>query len=519
MLGQTISVSSSLTHPNLGLHNTGFRKAIPRFIGMVSGLVGRARYVVFDNSIVNANTALLERVFYHAVPGGFAAPSVPLIEVVFRHLQCFRREYISHITKTVPVSLQVYPEQNYRGRRLALYQRARDHVRARCYDAKTFGDLATFIKHEKVLLKDKRLVPRVIQPRSPEYNVCVGRYIRQLEHRIYDIINQMFGGPTVMKGLNCFQQGRAFSQAWSSFSEPCAIMLDAVRFDQHVSAPMLQWEHSLYTAWFDDPYRKQLASYLRLQLCNSGVVRCPDGVLKYKCQGCRASGDMNTALGNVLIMCASIYSLFRKLGVHARLFNNGDDCCIIVEKRHVECIVQAIPTWFASLGFIIEIEPERPEFLEQISFCQTHPVFDGARWRMVRDPNVAISKDVTVIKNWRDVEYRAYMEAIGLCGGAIAGDLPVYGAFYACLSRATTGYRISDGLRRHVSEGIIESGFGYLASGLKPCFSEPTMAARASFALAFGLSPDVQRCLESEYAQFDVGARTLFAGPAVSRLF
>jgi hypothetical protein len=243
--GTVVEVKSSLTHPKVNCVRMGRRADRPRFIGIISGLVGMARYCCFSNSVENAYTAIMERVFYHAVPGGFAPPVVPSVKLVTEVLSKFTHEFLSHVVRTVPVPLQVYPETNYRGRKLRLYKRARDNVLGRTYGA-DFGRLKTFIKHEKILVKNKRLVPRVIQPRSPEYNVCVGRYIRQLEHRVYDIINQLWGGPTVMKGLNCTQQGASIASVWSRFSNPAGVMLDAVRFDQHVSVPILSWEHSIY---------------------------------------------------------------------------------------------------------------------------------------------------------------------------------------------------------------------------------------------------------------------------------
>ncbi len=458
----------------------------------------------------------MERVFYHAVPGGFARPLVPDVEVVTRVLSVFTETFVSAIVRTVPVSLMVYPEENYRGRKLRLYQRARDHVLGRTY-GRNFGALSTFIKHEKIMMKPKRLVPRVIQPRSPEYNVCVGRYIRQLEHRVYHMIDRLWGGPTVMKGLNCTQQGAAIASAWQSFSNPVGVMLDAVRFDQHVSVPMLQWEHSIYLQFFPPAYRPELEWLLSMQLFNRGTVRCPDGSLRYQVDGCRASGDMNTAMGNVLIMCGSMYAFVRELKVNARLINNGDDCCLIVEREHCALVMSKLAAFYEQLGFIIDVEGVARE-LEMVSFCQTHPVFDGERWTMVRDPNVAISKDVTILKRWAEKEYAVYLQELGIAGLAAYGNMPIWSSFYRCLTRATVAGHVSDGLRRHVQAPILDSGLGRLSRGVDND-GAITWQARASFAVAFGLTPDVQRYLESYYDRMVPGSSTLCRGFALSRIF
>jgi len=458
----------------------------------------------------------MERVFYHAVDGGFAPPRTPSMEVVTDVLSEFTWRFKAHITRTVPQPLLTYPELNYRGRKLALYKRARDHVLGRTYGP-NFGVLKTFIKHEKIQVKPKRLVPRVISPRSPEYNVCVGRYIRQLEHRVYEIIDKLWCGPTVMKGRNCIQQATAFADAWSEFHVPAAIMLDAVRFDQHVSVPMLSWEHSIYLSFFPPCYYSELEWLLSMQLFNRGKVRCPDGVLNYQVNGCRASGDMNTAMGNCLIMCAAVYALVRSLGIHARLLNNGDDCTLLVERGSVESVSAAIPGFFGRLGFIIDVEGV-VHCLEHIVFCQTQPVFDGRRWAMVRDPRVAISKDVTILRHWTLKEYAVYLQQLGIAGLAAYGNMPVWSSFYKCLSRSKTEGHVSPGLIAHILGPILDSGLGRLSLGTNNC-GDVTMQSRTSFALAFGIIPTAQRWLERYYDSLDPGTGVLCTGVASSVLF
>jgi hypothetical protein len=51
------------------------------------------------------------------------------------------------------------------------------------------------------------------------------------------------------------------------------------------------------------------------------------------------------------------------------LANNGDDCVIIIEKRHLKKL-DDLPSWFLTMGFRMEVEKPVYEF-EQIEFCQT----------------------------------------------------------------------------------------------------------------------------------------------------
>jgi len=462
----------------------------------------------------------MERVFYHSDGhGGFILPYVPIMATVDQYLRGFTTSFDSLSRETVPVALRVYPERNYRGRRLKLYQRARDHLLGRTYGPE-MASVKAFVKVEKILVKDKRMVPRLIQPRTPEYNVSVGRYIRQLEHIIYDHIDTLLGGPTVMKGRNCYQQGKAFIEAWSGFSNPVAIMLDAVRFDQHVSVPMLQWEHARYLQFFSPMYARSLGRLLSMQLSNRGTINCADGFIRYTTTGGRASGDMNTSMGNVLIMCGIIDSWFVTRGFHRgsyRLLNNGDDCCLVVEGRDIHKILEpkdglSLVRFFQDLGFPIEIEPIT-RVIEGISFCQTHPVFDGVQWRMVRDPRTGISKDLTILRNWSPLEYNTYLYELGKCGLSCTEGMPIWASFYKCLMRSECA-RASTGMRRHVGAGIDETGLGRLATGVRTRGQDKiSQAARVSFALAFGITPDVQRSIEAFYDKCSPGDRELFAKP------
>lgn len=511
-------VQSNLTHPNLTLNRS--RQDVPRlpFISVISGLCTDAQFCSFSNCIDNAYSACMERVYYHIEHGVFVPPYVPDVETVFTTLNAFFDSFCTYVTTTVPESFSVYPEHNYRGRKLRLYQRARDRVMGRPMwsEIQRWAYIKGFVKIEKILIKPKRIVPRLIQPRSPEYNVCVGRFIRQLEHPIYTIINKMLGGTSVMKGLNCFQQGRAIAEAWEEFSDPVAIMLDAVRFDQHVSSPMLQWEHRVYSLFFQGPDRCELNELLKAQLHNKGCISCCDGLIKYHTDGCRASGDMNTAMGNVIIMCGIIYSFIRQLRIKARLINNGDDCCLIVERGEVGIVTSTLPQYFKKLGFIIDIEGTT-NVLEGISFCQTHPVYDGHYWRMVRDPSVAISKDVTICKKWTLDEYECFLSELGLCGYTMSSDIPIFSSFYRCLMRGDREF--SDGMRRHVRGALVDSGLYRLSEGAVARSETITDSARTSFAMAFGITPATQRYIEDYYDNSRPGSGQLCPGLPLCRHF
>lgn len=501
-----LGVTSSLSHLNLTVVPPRRHRHPKPYIGVLSGWGSMAVFGCFANTLENAKCALLERVYYHSTGKGFAPPKIPDVSDVFGGLAEVLAYFRQVARVTAPVALLDYPRRSYTGRKLAIYQRAAELVHRRGVSSRD-AHLKSFVKVEKIQLKPKRLVPRLIQPRSPEYNVSVGRYIKHLEHAVYEHINTMFdsgvnrlvGGPTVMKGLNCFQQARAMRAAWEHFARPTAIMLDAVRFDQHVSIPMLRWEHAVYTTFFRGEDSKHLRGLLDMQLHNVGRVDTSEGSIKYNVDGCRMSGDMNTAMGNCLIMSSCVYSLLRQLGIRGHLFNNGDDCCVIVEFRDTEKFVAAVRPFFERLGFIIDVEGTTHIF-EEISFCQTHPVFDGAYWRMVRDPRIVLSKDTTVLKKWSAREWKAYWVALGKCGLALTHGLPIFQEFYSAMLRFGDGEQFSEGLIRHVSGALTQSGMWQMSKGLEHRYAPITSTARASFALAFKTLPQTQYYFEEYFA-------------------
>jgi hypothetical protein len=258
------------------------------------------------------------------------------------------------------------------------------------------ASITAFVKAEKVNFTDKvDPAPRLIQPRGPRYNVMVGVYIKNIEHTLYRGIDRLFGEPTVAKGMNASTRGRRLWEKWSTFTRPVAVLLDASRFDQSVSPAALRWEHSIYLWMYNnDP---DLARYLSWQVVNRGKARTHDGTLRYSVNGCRMSGDMNTACGNVLLMCMMMWSFFDALGVRASLFNDGDDCVVIVEERDAARVREGVAGFFEPLGFRMTDEGQ-VEVFEQICFCQSNPIWDGTGYRMVRHPRTSLSKDLVSTK-------------------------------------------------------------------------------------------------------------------------
>lgn len=390
-----------------------------------------------------------------------------------------------------PITREKFLEY-YSGRRLQCYERAVRSLEERPLTEDDFGVKKAFVKAEKINFTAKPdPAPRVIQPRDPRYNVEVGVYLRPLEHSIYHAIAQVYGGPTVMKGYSAEGVAQQMRGMWGEFRRPVAVGLDASRFDQHVRPEMLEWEHSVYTGCFSNADGGRLRWLLKGQIRNRCYLQATDGRAKYTVDGSRMSGDMNTALGNCLIMCALVWTLAQERGVRVRLANNGDDCVVFLEQDDLARFQAGLEAWFQRYGFKMKVEAPVRVF-EQIEFCQAHPVWDGEAWVMVRNPRTTLSKDACcVVKDygWGPAA-RKWLHSVGECGIAMTGGIPVVQEQYQAYLR--------HGHAHHSTiASVAETGMAMLSRGCTRVYREPTDAARISFFLAFGVMPSHQADYEA----------------------
>jgi hypothetical protein len=375
----------------------------------------------------------------------------------------------------------------YNGRKRGVYQRAVDSLLVR---GLTVADsfVSTFIKAEKVNFAAKvDPAPRVIQPRSPRYNVEVGRYLKLFEKALFTGFARAFGYPVVLKGMNADEVGACMHRNWLAFTHPVAVGLDASRFDQHVSRSALEWEHSVYNAAFQS---SELRGLLRMQLRNRGIARADGYRVDYTVEGCRMSGDMNTGMGNCLLMSSIVIAYCEQAGVKHRLANNGDDCVVFLEAEDLAKL-DGLDQWFLEFGFTLTREAPR-YVLEEVEFCQTHPVLVGGQYRMVRNPLTAMSKDCVSLLSWDTPEdIRSWCASVAACGLSLTSGVPVWQSWYSILQRA--GGAINSG----VDERVKECGMWYMARGVREAVVDD--CARVSFWRAFGILPDLQIALEQYY--------------------
>jgi len=453
-------------------------------------------------TLPNLLRALNERVFNVVGPKGEIAPTPAAAAGVWMRLDGTSkllarkvRESLPHVQRlTVDEFVEQCPAQ-----KRAIYVQAGQEYLQRGVGPRD-SKLRAFVKFEKILFEKSGPkadpCPRLIQPRSPVYNVALGRYTRRVEKELYTALRDVWvaeeGEEIVMKGMTVVEVASQLRRKWEFFRDPVAVGLDASRFDQHIGEEALEFEHSIYERVYkDSPDFGELRWLLEQQRNNRGSAFLDGFRVDYEIKGTRASGDMNTGLGNCLIMSSLVHRYVVERGVKAKLANNGDDCLVFMERADLQRFSDGLKEWFLVYG--LNMKAEDPSYaFEECEFCQMRPVWSGSEWVMVRNPYSAISKD-TMALGFTEREYLQWVRAVGTCGMALYGDMPLFSALYHNMSKSGIKSNV------HRTNIALNSGWIYWHQ-LRGRVTKTAIdnSCRISFAKAFNISP--QRQIEIEDA-------------------
>lgn len=484
------------------LPHVGAAPSRARYVVTVPHMSSRQDFGAHNNNLPNLLRALNERVFNVQSANGLVPTPQPE-KGVWKKLNHVSRRLAARVTEfgtVVPLTDQEFVEQSPSNKR-NLYAAAAEEKRVRGW-SKRDARIKAFVKFEKLnFTKKSDPAPRIIQPRSPVYNIALGRYTRRVEEELYHALALDWGDDkeekVVMKGMTVEGVASQMRRKWLKYDQPVAVGLDASRFDQHVSADALRWEHSIYNAIFNCP---ELAALLKLQLSNDGYAYLDGHKITYTTRGTRASGDMNTSLGNCLIMCSLIREYVRELGIKCDLVNNGDDCVLFLDRRNLSKL-SGLSEWFLKYGFEMEVEAPVYEF-EEVVFCQAQPVLVSTaedKWVMVRQPATALGKDSTCLAADSELAFRQWSYQVGTGGLALYGDMPIYKELYLAYRR--------NGVASNVGRSLLVSDSGFMRATKQIVrgneHSVVSDDTRVSFYKAFGIIPSIQVEMEQELRRMD----------------
>jgi len=394
--------------------------------------------------------------------------------------------------KTVQADLDVMPNR-YTGSKRKRYLEALDRLEmsgltVRDAYCNAFVKAERFNGHEK---EDPD--PRMIQFRGAKYCVELASYLQPGEHQLYRSSFASRGvvrSRNIAKGLNQRQRAALLLEKLSRFDSPVVVSLDASRFDKHVDIELLRIEHSLYACFNNSP---RFAWLLSLQLVNKVFTKLG---MKYVAKGRRMSGDMNTALGNCVLMLLMVVAFCQQLSLERYdALDDGDDCLLIVEEADLHKVLDRVTDEFLEFGMEMKVECVA-RIPEEVVFCRSRPVNLGSSWVFVRDYRDIISKALSGIRHWQDAKYRArVIKAVGMCELSLNSGVPVLQEFSLALLRNTRD---------------VEFDVKYLSDGLRARWCKEkhrretpiTEEARDSFCLAFGVDHARQLELERYFSQW-----------------
>lgn len=440
-------------------------------------------FIPYAHSNCNCNqlVALQNRVLSVAVE-----PKADSMEQLGR----FASRICNRLPRMQPETLEQFCSR-FSGSRRARYERAALDYKTRGITRKD-ANVTMFVKMER-LNPEKKINPdpRAIQFRSQVYCVALGRHLKPLEHYLYELKgdgNLLPSSRVIGKGLNMTKRAMLAKEKWDRFHQPCVVSLDASRFDKHVSVEMLQVEHSVYKAMNHDP---EFAKLLSWQLNNKG--RSDTGI-KYKCKGRRMSGDMNTALGNCVIMVLMVACFMQ--GKKYDILDDGDDVLLFIEKGELSYVMENVKGTFAGWGFDMKIESVAHQFTH-IDWCQSNPieVIPGV-WKFIRHPHKVLSCAATGFKYIGKRDRRKLLYTIGECEASLNAGVPVLQEFARALRRCsgvTTGIELtySDSFYHRMKDEV-----------LNPQGAEITLKARLDFQDAFGVGISQQIAAEDYFARW-----------------
>lgn len=212
------------------------------------------------------------------------------------------------------------------------------------------------------------------------------------------------------------------------------------------------------------------------------------------------SGDMNTALGNCLLMIAMVFAAMRQLLVRRwDLLDDGDDCLVLCEEEDFEQLKSQLPAVFLKYGQELKVENIARD-IRDVVFCQSRVVLLPSGPRFVRDWRRVLSQAACGCKHWGDPKMvRPMLTAVGMCELACARGVPILQAFALSLIRNGRGElpRVIDldsGVMLRTKYELGEVPTVQSLRSLKAL--DVTAEARCEFERTWGVSPGEQLHVE-----------------------
>lgn len=271
--------------------------------------------------------------------------------------------------------------KSYSGAKRRTYARAYQDILDNGFNIEQSSRVKMFVKPDKydgTAIYDK--APRAIQYRHPTFNLMLARYLKPIEHKLYEQTDEE-GFQWCAKGKNTYQRAEMIISASECFDSPGFLLLDHSKFDSSVTVDHLKLMANKYVKWAGS---KLLAELLKRQLKNKGVTK--NGI-RYRVTGTKMSGDFNTALDNSFLNYLVLRSWCDGLKIKAKYIIDGDDSVLVCDRRDVKTLMSHF-NHFSRFGFKTECQIVYE--LSEVEFCRSH-IIDAQQPIMAREPRRALS--------------------------------------------------------------------------------------------------------------------------------
>nr|QKW91258.1 replication associated protein [Sclerotinia sclerotiorum umbra-like virus 2] len=393
---------------------------------------------------------------------------------------------------------------SYTGRLRRRYQEAFESLVEEPELGKYDRRLSAFLKAEKFNPLHKRSKPRMIMCRSPRFNLKLASYLKPVEHALWRRWKFGMGGVTptrvVGKGLNGPRRAAILKEKMDSVGDCVVFEIDGKAFEAHVSLLQIDLEHSVYKAVFRKD--KELNDLLNTQ---RKLIGKTVGGIRYEREGCRASGDFNTGLGNTLIMGSAVEAGLRlavtELGMFkATYLADGDNALLFVDRTVAERLRTNFARYISSVcGH--EMTVEKPvDVLEHITFGQCKPCFNGKEYVMVRHPLKTLSYAFSGYRHYDQPKFTGpLLKAVCQAELSLSRGIPLLEAYFAKALAKLASYRDLKDPTSFLEERL---KYGHhsipFKAGEHYWYKGCTEAARSSFAESWGICVEEQLLLEEQ---------------------
>lgn len=324
---------------------------------------------------------------------------------------------------------------------------------------------------------------RGIQFRSPTYNAALARHLHLIEKKLYASALNYDGTPMIAKGRSPLERGMILAAMAENYSRPLFILMDHSRFDAHVDIELLKEEHRFYNR--ARGYDEELEQLLKHQLKGYGFTS--SGIV-YRIKGKRASGDLNTALGNSLLNLAMIKSWLAANNIKKyHILLDGDDSVVVLEDEYRH-LIDTIPGHMLNLGMKTEVQTTNE--LEHAEFCQGRVCWGTYGPVMVRNPHKVLD---VLTKSPKILTER---QACGVLAASALGELMMAPGVPVIAPAAARLFAHAGGKPLFTSPDSYYKFQLYEAKEIRPKV-DPKM--RESFEFAWGITVPEQMAIEAHY--------------------